>query len=56
VIVDEEHRFGVKQKERLKKLFPAVEWLAMSATPIPRTLHMALTGLRKVSVITTPPA
>ncbi len=56
VIVDEEHRFGVKQKEKLKKLFPAVEWLAMSATPIPRTLHMALTGLRKVSVITTAPA
>src|SRR4029453_16563764 len=56
LIVAGGHPFGVKQKERLKNAFPPVEWLAMSATPIPRTLHMALTGLRKVSVITTPPA
>ena len=60
VIVDEEHRFGVKQKHKLKQITSAqptgpVHYLAMSATPIPRTLHMALSGLRKVSLITTPP-
>ena len=56
VVVDEEHRFGVKQKEKLKKLALEVDYLAMSATPIPRTLHMAIAGLRKVSVIASPPA
>ncbi len=56
MVVDEEHRFGVKQKEKLKKLATDVDMLSMSATPIPRTLHMALTGLRKVSLIATPPA
>jgi len=56
IVVDEEHRFGVKQKEKLSKLAIDVDMLAMSATPIPRTLHMALSGLRKVSVIATPPA
>ena len=56
VVVDEEHRFGVKQKEKLKKLATDVDYLAMSATPIPRTLHMAMSGLRKVSVVATPPA
>ncbi len=56
VVVDEEHRFGVKQKEKLKKLALDVDVLSMSATPIPRTLHMAMAGLRKVSVIATPPA
>ena len=61
VIVDEEHRFGVKQKEKLKKMAQAwsafpVDYLAMSATPIPRSLSMAMSGLRSVSLITTPPA
>ena len=56
MVVDEEHRFGVRQKEKLKKIATDVHVLAMSATPIPRTLHMALSGLRKVSLITTPPA
>ncbi len=55
VVVDEEHRFGVKQKQDLKKLATGVHYLAMSATPIPRTLQMALSGLRSLSVITTPP-
>ncbi|MDP6931580.1 MAG: transcription-repair coupling factor [Myxococcota bacterium] len=55
VIVDEEHRFGVRQKQKLKRMSTHVHYLAMSATPIPRTLHMALTGLRSVSLITTPP-
>jgi transcription-repair coupling factor (superfamily II helicase) len=55
VIVDEEQRFGVKHKERLKQLKQAVDVVAMSATPIPRTLHMSLLGLRDMSVIETPP-
>jgi len=55
VIVDEEQRFGVKHKERLKQLKKAVDVIAMSATPIPRTLHMSLLGLRDMSVIETPP-
>ncbi len=55
VIVDEEQRFGVRHKERLKKLRQNVDSLAMSATPIPRTLHMSLLGLRDLSVIETPP-
>lgn len=55
VVIDEEHRFGVKQKERLKKLRTEVDVLSMSATPIPRTLQMALGGLRELSLITTPP-
>ncbi len=55
VIVDEEQRFGVKHKERLKHLKRSVDVLAMSATPIPRTLHMSLLGLRDMSVIETPP-
>ncbi|MDX8390069.1 MAG: transcription-repair coupling factor [Mariprofundaceae bacterium] len=56
VIVDEEHRFGVKHKERLKALHQSVDLLTMSATPIPRTLHQTLSGLRSVSIISTPPA
>lgn len=56
LIVDEEQRFGVTHKERLKKLKTQVDVLTMSATPIPRTLHMALMGLRDLSIITTPPA
>ena len=55
VIVDEEQRFGVEQKEALKKLRTTVDVLAMSATPIPRTLEMAVTGIREMSTITTPP-
>jgi transcription-repair coupling factor (superfamily II helicase) len=55
VIVDEEQRFGVAHKERLKQLRKAVDVVAMSATPIPRTLHMSLLGLRDMSVIETPP-
>lgn len=51
VIVDEEQRFGVEQKEKLKELFPQVDVLTLSATPIPRTLNMAMTGLRDMSVI-----
>ncbi len=55
VVVDEEQRFGVAQKERLKRLRAEVDVLSMSATPIPRTLNMALSGLRDVSLIETPP-
>jgi len=55
VIVDEEQRFGVKHKERLKHLKKNVDVVTMSATPIPRTLHMSLLGLRDMSVIETPP-
>ena len=55
VVVDEEQRFGVKQKELLRQLRVEVDVLAMSATPIPRTLHMSLAGLRDISVIETPP-
>jgi transcription-repair coupling factor (superfamily II helicase) len=55
VVVDEEQRFGVAQKELLRQMRLEVDVLAMSATPIPRTLHMSLSGLRDISVITTPP-
>jgi transcription-repair coupling factor (superfamily II helicase) len=55
VVVDEEQRFGVRHKERLKQLKKEVDVLTMSATPIPRTLHMSLAGLRDMSVIETPP-
>jgi len=55
VIVDEEQRFGVAQKELLRQLRLEVDVLSMSATPIPRTLHMSLSGLRDISVIETPP-
>jgi len=55
VIIDEEQRFGVEHKEALKKLRLNVDVLAMSATPIPRTLEMAITGIREMSVIATPP-
>ena len=55
VIVDEEQRFGVKQKERLKELKSNVHVLTLTATPIPRTLQMALTGVRDMSIIATPP-
>ncbi|MBE2295401.1 MAG: transcription-repair coupling factor, partial [Phycisphaerales bacterium] len=56
VIIDEEHRFGVRQKERLKALRSEVDILTLTATPIPRTLNMALAGLRELSIIATPPA
>jgi transcription-repair coupling factor (superfamily II helicase) len=55
LVVDEEQRFGVRHKERLKQLKKEVDVLTMSATPIPRTLHMSLVGLRDMSVIETPP-
>jgi transcription-repair coupling factor (superfamily II helicase) len=55
VVVDEEHRFGVLHKERLKRIAPNVDLLMLSATPIPRTLHMALSGLRDLSLLNTPP-
>ena len=55
VIIDEEHRFGVKQKERFKELKNSIDVLALTATPIPRTMQMALTGIRDISVIETPP-
>src|SRR5207248_3178007 len=55
VILDEEQRFGVKQKELLKQLQLEVDVLTLSATPIPRTLHMSLSGLRDISIIETPP-
>jgi transcription-repair coupling factor (superfamily II helicase) len=55
LIIDEEHRFGVKQKERIKELKHGVDVLSMSATPIPRTLQMSLSGIRSMSIIETPP-
>jgi transcription-repair coupling factor (superfamily II helicase) len=55
VIIDEEQRFGVAHKEKLKKLRASVDVLTLSATPIPRTLHMAFSGIRDISIIATPP-
>ena len=55
VVLDEEHRFGVRQKEQLKALRAEVDVLTLTATPIPRTLSMAMEGLREFSIITTPP-
>ncbi|MBI5366958.1 MAG: transcription-repair coupling factor [Planctomycetes bacterium] len=56
VVIDEEQRFGVEHKERLKKLRATVDVLTLTATPIPRTLHMALLGIRDISTLNTPPA
>ncbi|GAA6205445.1 transcription-repair coupling factor [Thalassotalea sp. SU-HH00458] len=56
LIIDEEHRFGVKQKEKIKKLRSNVDILTLTATPIPRTLNMAMGGMRDLSIIATPPA
>ena len=56
VVIDEEHRFGVRQKERLKALRAEVDVLTLTATPIPRTLNMAMNGIRDLSIIATPPA
>ncbi len=55
VIIDEEQRFGVKHKEHFKRLRATTDMLAMTATPIPRTLHMSLSGVRDISALTTPP-
>lgn len=55
LVIDEEHRFGVRKKEELKKKYTNVDVLSMSATPIPRTLNMAMLGIRDMSLITTPP-
>ncbi len=56
LIIDEEHRFGVKQKDRIKSMRAEVDILTLTATPIPRTLNMALGGMRDISIIATPPA
>ncbi len=56
LIIDEEHRFGVRQKEQLKSLRAEVDILTLTATPIPRTLNMAMSGMRDLSIIATPPA
>jgi len=56
VVIDEEHRFGVQQKEKLKSLRAEVDILTLTATPIPRTLNMAMAGMRELSIIATPPA
>lgn len=56
LIIDEEHRFGVRQKEKLKALRANVDILTLTATPIPRTLNMAMSGIRDLSIIATPPA
>jgi transcription-repair coupling factor (superfamily II helicase) len=56
VVIDEEQRFGVRQKEQLKKLRAEVDLLTLTATPIPRTLNMSMTGLRELSIIATPPS
>lgn len=55
LVIDEEQRFGVKQKEKIRKLRTNIDVLSMSATPIPRTLQMALTGIKDISIIATPP-
>ncbi|MGC7590528.1 transcription-repair coupling factor [Bisgaard Taxon 46] len=56
LIIDEEHRFGVRQKERIKQLRANIDILTLTATPIPRTLNMAMHGIRDLSIISTPPA
>jgi len=56
IILDEEQKFGVNDKEKLKNEYPNVDVLTLSATPIPRTLHMSLSGIRDISVISTPPS
>lgn len=56
MIVDEEHRFGVRHKEKIKAMQADIDSLSMTATPIPRTLNMALSGMQDISIIATPPA
>ena len=55
LIIDEEHKFGVAHKETIKKMRANVDILSLSATPIPRSLNLALSGLKKISLLTTPP-
>ncbi len=55
LIIDDEQRFGVKQKEKFKKIRASLDVLSLSATPIPRTLYMALSSLKNISLIQTPP-
>ena len=55
MIIDEEQRFGVSHKEKIKRLKKNVDVLTLTATPIPRTLHMAMSGVRDMSIIETPP-
>ena len=55
MIVDEEHRFGVRHKEKIKRMSTEVDMLTLTATPIPRTLNMSLSGMRDLSIIATPP-
>ncbi len=55
IIIDEEHKFGVKQKEKLKSLYEKVHLLSMSATPIPRSLHQAMSSIKQMSTLMTPP-
>lgn len=55
LVIDEEHKFGVTHKERIKKIRAGIDILALSATPIPRSLNLALSGLKKISIIATPP-
>ena len=55
IIIDEEHRFGVKQKEKIRSIKHTIDILSMSATPIPRTLNLALAGIREISTLNTPP-
>ena len=55
LIIDEEHRFGVKAKEAIKQLKESIDVLSMTATPIPRTLHMSMVGIRTMSALTEPP-
>ncbi|WP_421020973.1 DEAD/DEAH box helicase, partial [Klebsiella pneumoniae] len=56
LIVDEEHRFGVRQKEKIKAMRANIDILTLTATPIPRTLNMAMSGMRDLSIIATPPS
>lgn len=55
LVIDEEHKFGVTHKERIKKIRAGIDILALSATPIPRSLNLALSGLKKISIVATPP-
>jgi transcription-repair coupling factor (superfamily II helicase) len=55
LIIDEEHRFGVSHKERIKEIRANIDILSLSATPIPRSLNLALSGVRKISLLVTPP-
>lgn len=56
IVIDEEHKFGVTDKEKIKVIKSSIDVLSMSATPIPRSLNLALSGIRDISIIKTPPA